>query len=64
MHENHCAMSSQDDVGTAGKSPVMQPESITHSMQQGAHTFLWFRIPAADTTHVPAAMLYADRVGQ
>ena len=60
VHEDHRAISSKDNVGPAGKGPVMQPESITHSVQQGSDTFLWLRIRATDPAHVPAAMLFAD----
>lgn len=64
MHEDDRAEPSKDNVRPTREIPVVKPESVTKPVKEGAYTLLGLRILAADSAHVPAAPLFADRVGQ
>lgn len=62
VYKDHRSVLRKYDVGPAGKGFFMQPESVTHTMQDRAHRPLGLSILAANAAHVPAAMLFGESV--
>lgn len=68
MNKNHGFVFRQNDIGTAGQFPVMQPEAIAHAVQERPDNHLRLGILTGDAAHVPASagrcqQIFADSFG-
>lgn len=58
IHEDHRRSASQDEIRTAGQSADVQAVAIAQPRQDPSNDHLWRGVPAADSCHQLASVLW------
>jgi hypothetical protein len=62
VNKNDGFVFGQDNVGAAGQFAVVQPEPVTHLVQEGADDEFGLGVAGTDSAHIPTSVCFRETI--